>query len=199
MTTIYFIRHSEALKSNNIKNSDSLQVQNEKWPLTENGERIAKEKSRMEELQNFDIVYASNYVRAISTAKYFTSDKINIDENFGERKFGINSWDELPSDFGERQFNDFDYKIGNGESIHQVIKREEDALKNILNECKNKKVLIVGHSTALAALFSKWCKINYDGPYTYNGKEFFDGKWNYCETFKLEFDDNNLISINNIR
>ena len=52
MTTIYFIRHSEALKSNNIKNSDSLQVQNEKWPLTENGERIAKEKSRMEELQN---------------------------------------------------------------------------------------------------------------------------------------------------
>ena len=124
MTTIYFIRHSETLKSNNIKNSDSLQVQNEKWPLTETGENIAREKSQIYELQNFDIVYASNYVRAISTAKYFTSDKINIDENFGERKFGINSWDEMPSDFGERQFNDFDYKIENGESINEVIKRE---------------------------------------------------------------------------
>lgn len=200
MTTVYFVRHSEALKSNNIKNSDSLQVQNEKWPLTENGENIAKEKSKIKELQNFDIVYSSNYVRAISTAKYFTSDKINIDENFGERKFGISSWDEMPSDFGERQFNNFDYKIGNGESINEVIKREEKSLINILNEYKNKKVLIVGHSTALAALFSKWCKINYIGPYTFDGNEFFDGKWNYCETFKLEFDDyNNLISITNVK
>ena len=200
MTTVYFMRHSEVLKSNNIKNSDSLQIQNEKWPLTENGENIAKEKSKMEELQNFDIVYSSNYVRAVITAKYFTSDKINIDENFGERQFGINSWDELPSDFGERQFNDFDYKIGNGESINEVIKREEDSLIDILNSNKNRKILIVGHSTALAALFSKWCKTNYTGPYTFNNNEFFDGKWNYCETFKLEFDDNNnLISIKNIR
>ena len=200
MTTIYFIRHSEALKYNNVNNSDSLQLQNEKWILTENGENIAKEKSKLEELKNFDIVFSSNYVRAIGTAKYFTSDKINIDERYGERKFGINSWDELPTDFGERQFADFNYKIVNGESINEVIKREEEALNDILNNYKEKKILIVGHSTALAALFSKWCKINYDGPYTYNDKEFFDGKWNYCETFKLEFDDNkNLISINNVK
>ena len=200
MTIVYFMRHSETLKYNNINNSDSLQLQNEKWPLTENGENIAKEKSRIEELQNFDIVYSSNYVRAISTAKYFTLDKINIDERFGERKFGINSWDELPADFGKRQFNDFNYKIGNGESINEVIKREEEALSDILNNYKEKKILIVGHSTALAALFSKWCKISYTGSYTFNGKELFDGKWNYCETFKLEFDnDNNLVSIMNIR
>lgn len=200
MTTIYFMRHSEALKSNNIKNTDSLQVQNEKWSLTENGENIVKEKCRMDELQDFDIVYSSNYVRAISTAKYFTSNKINIDENFGERKFGINSWDELPIDFEERQFNDFNYKIGNGESLNEVINREQDALNDILNNYEGKRILIVGHSTALAALFSKWCKIDYAGPYTYNDKEFFDGKWNYCETFKLEFNnDNNLVSIINVR
>lgn len=200
MATIYFMRHSEALKYNNINNSDSLQIQNEKWPLTEKGENIAKEKSRIEELQNFDIVYSSNYVRAISTAKYFTLDKINIDERFGERKFGINSWDELPVGFGERQFNDFNYKIGNGESINDVIKREEEALINVLNNNKDKKILIVGHSTALAALFSKWCKIDYTGAYKFNDKEFFDGKWNYCETFRLIFDnDNNLVSIMNIR
>lgn len=200
MAKIYFMRHSEALKYNNINNSDSLQIQNEKWPLTEKGENIAKEKSRIEELQNFDIVYSSNYVRAISTAKYFTLDKINIDERFGERKFGINSWDELPVGFGERQFNDFNYKIGNGESINDVIKREEEALINVLNNNKDKKILIVGHSTALAALFSKWCKIDYTGAYKFNDKEFFDGKWNYCETFRLIFDnDNNLVSIMNIR
>ena len=200
MTTIYFVRHSEALKYNNVNNSDSLQLQNEKWPLTEKGESIAKEKSKLEKLQSFDIVFSSNYVRAIGTAKYFASNKVNIDERFGERKFGIDNWDELPTDFGEKQFNDFNYKIGNGESINEVIKREEEALNDILNNYKEKIVLIIGHSTALAALLSKWCKINYDGPYTYNDKEFFDGKWNYCETFKLEFDnDKNLVSIINIK
>lgn len=194
------MRHSEPLKPININNSDTLQNQNEKWPLTINGEILAKEKSKHIELNNFDIVISSNYVRAISTAKYFTKDKILIDENFGERKFGINSWDELPKDFGKRQFNDFNYKLPNGESINEVIKREYDSLINILNNYYDKKILIVGHSTAIASLFSRWCKINYNGNYEFNGKVFFDGKWNYCETFKLEFDNNNnLIKIENIK
>ena len=200
MTTVYFMRHSETLKPQNIKNADTLQLQNEKWILTVKGENIAKEKSEVSELEKFDHVYASNYVRAISTAKYFTDNEIKIDERFGERKFGINNWDELPSDFGEKQFKDFDYKLENGESINEVILREENALTEILKIHKGEKVLIVGHSTALASLFSKWCEISYTGPYKYNDREFFDGKWNYCETFKLEFDDNNnLVDIENIK
>ena len=200
MTTIYFMRHSEVLKYNNIFNHDSLQLQNEKWILTKNGEKLAREKSKLDELKNFDIVFSSNYVRAIETAKYFSDDIINIDERFGERKFGINSWEELPNDFEKRQFNDLNYKFKNGESIKEVIKREEEALNDILTNHKGEKILIVGHSTALAALFSKWCTINFNGPYKYGNIEIFDGKWNYCETFKLQFDDNNhLIKIENIR
>ena len=194
------MRHSEPLKPININNSDTLQNQNEKWGLTINGETLAKEKSEHIELNNFDIVISSNYVRAISTAKYFTKDKLFIDENFGERKFGIDNWDELPKNFGKRQFDDFNYKLPNGESINEVIKREYDSLINILNNYYDKKILIVGHSTAIASLFSRWCKINYNGNYEFNGKVFFDGKWNYCETFKLEFDNNNnLIKIENIK
>ncbi len=200
MKTIYLMRHSEPLKPININNNDSLQVQNEKWGLTINGEILANEKSKHIELNNFDIVISSNYVRAISTAKYFTKDKLFIDDNFGERKFGINNWDELPKDFGKRQFNDFNYKMPNGESINEVIGREYHSLTNILNNYHDKKVLIVGHATALAALLSKWCEIDYIGNYKFNGNIFFDGKWNYLETFKLQFDDsNNLISIENIK
>ena len=200
MKTIYLMRHSEPLKPININNSDTLQNQNEKWGLTINGETLAKEKSEHIELNNFDIVISSNYVRAISTAKYFTKDKLFIDENFGERKFGIDNWDELPKNFGKRQFDDFNYKLPNGESINEVIKREYDSLINILNNYYDKKILIVGHSTAITSLFSRWCKINYNGNYEFNGKVFFDGKWNYCETFKLEFDNNNnLIKIENIK
>lgn len=199
MKTIYFMRHSEPLKPININNNDSLQVQNEKWVLTVNGEMLEKEKSEYIELKNFDIVISSNYVRAISTAKYFTKDKIFIDDNFGERKFGINNWDELPKDFGKRQFDDFNYKLPNGESINEVIEREYNSLINILNNSHDKKVLIVGHSTAIASLFSKWCEIDYTDGYKFNGKRFFDGKWNYCEAFKLQFDDNNdLISIDKL-
>ena len=48
----------------------------------------------------------------------------------------------------------------------------------------------------MAALFSKWCEISYPSEYKFNGKVFFDGKFNYCETFKLIFDDDkNLVDI----
>ena len=194
------MRHAEPLKPVNINNHDSLQIQNEKWGLTVNGEILAQKMSFIKEFSNFDIVISSNYVRAISTAKYFTKDKLLIDESFGERKFGINNWDELPKDFGKKQFADFNYKLPNGESINEVIEREYKSLINILNKYPDKKILIVGHSTALASLFSKWCEIDYKGVYKFNDKKFFEGRWNYCETFKLEFDEsNNLISIENIK
>lgn len=110
-------------------------------------------------------------------------------------KFGINNWNDLPKDFGKRQFNYFNYKLPNGESINE----EYNSLINILNNYYDKKVLIVGHSTALASLFSKWCDIDYTGSYKFNGKQIFDGKWNYCEAFKLQFDDtNDLNSIETI-
>lgn len=200
MKVIYFMRHSEVLKPINLNNHESLQIQNEKWGLTIEGEKLAQEKSKIAELSDFDIVISSNYVRAILTAKYFAKDKVLIDECFDERKFGVNDWSELPNDFEERQQNDFNYKLKNGESLNEVMRREYDALIKILNTRSNKKILIVGHATALASLFSKWCELDEDGNYKLKGKTFFDGKWNSCETFKLLFDDNNhLVNIENIK
>lgn len=82
MKIIYFMRHSEPLKPISMNNNDSLQIQNEKWGLTINGEKLAEKISGLSELANFDIVISSNYVRAMSTAKYFTKDKLFVDENF---------------------------------------------------------------------------------------------------------------------
>lgn len=47
MTTIYLMRHSEPLKFNIINCNDSLQLQNEKWPLSVEGEKLAEEKSEL--------------------------------------------------------------------------------------------------------------------------------------------------------
>ncbi len=200
MTEIYLLRHSEPNKNQLFSSNKSLQEKNENWKLTKKGKQIVKEKSKIDELKNFDIVYSSNYRRAILTAKYFTKNKIIIDKNFGERKFGINDWSELPENFEEKQFQNFDYKTEKGESLNEVIKRELLSLNKILEEHKNKKILIVGHSTAFASLLSTWCKVNYQGPYYFKNEIIFEGKWNYCETFKLIFNEKNkLIEIKNIK
>lgn len=199
MTDIYLLRHSESFKPENVINNDSLQVQNEKWILSLTGEEIAQKKSLMPQLQNFDVVISSNYVRALGTAKYFASDNIKIMETFGERKYGANSFSELPKDFSEKQFLDFDYKFKNGESLNDVLKREYNSLMGILETFKNQKILIVGHSTSFAALLTKWCEIDQNVGYKFKNKIFFDGQWKACQCFKLEFDDNhNLIEIENI-
>ena len=199
MTTIYLMRHSETFKPYNINNTDNLQIQNEKWPLSKEGEKLAQEKSDLEELKNFDIVVSSNYVRALGTAKYFTSNTVIIDEAFNERKFGVNDWNELPSNFEELQLKDFNYKIGNGESLNEVLNRTSQTLSIVLSHHKGQKILIVGHATAFTALLSKWCSITNNETYIFNNQEIFDGKWNHCQTIKLEFDDNNnLISIKNV-
>ncbi len=84
-TIIYLIRHSEQLKlkGKNFSN-DSSQIKNEKIPLSINGEILAQNLSNIEELKNIDVLFSSNYVRAISTAKYI-AEKNNIEINIDER------------------------------------------------------------------------------------------------------------------
>ena len=204
---VYLIRHSKPLKVNNDKNIDSLQIQNEKQPLSIEGENIAREKLNIEELKNIDKLYSSSYVRAICTAKYIAENnniEINIINDFGERKFGINSWDELPDNFGEKQFLDENYKTEFGESQKEVRERTFNALMNVL-ENDDKKIAIVFHSTAMLFLLMTWCKVipskeDFSYKFLFNDEEVFNDKIDYCEIFKLTFDDKNkLINIENIK
>lgn len=205
MTTIYLIRHSKPLKVNNAFNSDNLQIQNEKSSLSIEGEQIAQEKLNKKEFDNLDILFSSNYVRAIQTAKYLSVKnnlEINIISDLGERKFGIDSWEQLPENFERKQFLDENYKIGNGESQKEVSNRMYSTIMKILDEYKNKRIAIVSHATAISYLLKKWCDINIVDDklrYSFNNNIILNGYFNYCETFKLEFDDNNqLVNIQNI-
>lgn len=204
---VYLIRHSKPLKVNNDKNMDSLQIQNEKQPLSIEGENIAREKLNIKELKDIDKLYSSSYVRAISTAKYIAENnniEINVFNDFGERKFGINSWDELPDNFGEKQFLDENYKTEFGESQKEVRERTFNALMNVLKN-DDKKIAIVFHSTAMLFLIMTWCKVipskeDFSYKFLFNDEEVFNDKIDYCEIFKLTFDDKNkLINIENIK
>ncbi len=89
-TTVYLIRHSEQLRiMNKLVKDEESQIGNEKIILSVEGERKAQEISKLKELSNIEILWSSNYVRAIATAEYIAEQnkiEINIDENFNERK-----------------------------------------------------------------------------------------------------------------
>ncbi len=202
-TIVYLIRHSEPFKVHmgvKITNESILQ-ENEKTPLSINGEKMAEEWAKNSEFKNLNSVWSSNYVRSMSTAKYFASGnglKVNIDERLNERVHGVTSYDELPIDFEKKQMNDADYKIGNGESQKEVQNRFYQSLMDIINQNKGKKTAIISHATAITFLLKKWCDIQYPNKYIFK-KIFFDGNWNYLETFKLIFDENNvLINIDHV-
>lgn len=205
-TTIYLIRHSKPLKVNNNLNNDNLQIQNEKSSLSIEGEQIAKEKLNNKEFNNIDVLYSSNYVRTIQTAKYLSEKnnaEINVISDLGERKFGIDSWDELPDNFERKQFLDENYKLNNGENQKEVRDRMYSIIMKILNEYPNKRIAIVSHGTAISYLLKKWCDVNIVDDklrYSFKNEIILDGYFNYCETFKLVFDDENkLIDIKNIK
>lgn len=210
MRTIVFItRHSESFRNffgvyNCFENE---QAKNEKNPLSCNGELKAKKLSEYEEFQDIDVVYSSHYVRTMSTAKYIAEKngiKLNVDERFGERRFGVKSMNKLPKNFSFRQLEDWNYKTLRGESLNQVARRMRLGFMDVLKKNIGKKIMIVSHGTAITTLFDNWCdiKINYATELVeiyYNGKLIFDGNWESPELFKLVFDDNRLVSIENIK
>lgn len=201
MTTLYFIRHSKSQKACNIFNSDNLQIQNEKMILSVEGEEFANKSLDISELKGIDFLISSNYVRAISTAKYIANNNnidVNIIELFGERIFGVNSWEEIPSDFYDRQFLEPDYKIGTGESQTEVRNRMFKATKEVLSNHSNERVAIVTHASALLFLIMNWCDVNKNGIY-YNGDFVAPVEIENCAIFKMVFDEqSNLISIDKI-
>ena len=210
MTTVFISRHSEPFRDllGNYNANETLQIRNEKNPLSVEGELKSKRLSELKELQDIDVIYSSHYVRAMATAKYISEKndiKLDVDERFGERKFGINDWSLMPKDFFEHQALDWDYKIGDGESLNEVSFRIKDALIDVLNNYKGKKIMIVSHGTALTTMLKDWCdiKLNMETKnfnYYFKDKLFFEGKWGAPELFKLEFDDENrLCNIENIK
>ena len=206
MTTIFLMRHSKVCKDFIFDKSDSLQVQNEKYILSEDGEQLALNFSKQDLFNNIDAVISSNYVRAISTAKYFLkncslSNKINIMSQFSERKHGVDDWNQLPKDFEKKQFENENFKVLDGESRYEVTERMDEGIKLVLKLCKGKNVLVVSHATAITFLLMKYCK-RINGNLYFNDEVIIgsDFCWDYLDTFKLVFDDNDdLIDISLFR
>ena len=201
-TIVYIIRHSEQLKIKGIKNIvEDDQINNEKIILSVEGENKARELSEKEELNNIDIIWSSNYVRAIATAKYIAyrnNLEINIDSNFNERKLGnLETLKELGKNkkysYTEEQLLDEKLKNINGESRLEVNKRMTNALNKVLKQNEGKNIVIVSHGAAIKFLLMNWCKLNNELKLTYKNS-IIDLK--SPSLIKLEFDGINLENLN---
>jgi len=176
-------------------------IRNEKIILSPEGEERALILSNEEELQNIDVVYASNCVRTLATAKYLLQKqqlKVNIDDRFDERRAGKPNDIEHPNWFLEQYFDE-DYKTDGGESQKDVRKRFEEALEEILFKYKDKRIAIFTHGYAITFYLLKYCKLlgihDKKLKYEYNGKILFDKSINAPEVFKLIFNNKELVDL----
>jgi len=204
MTTVYISRHSIPFKEHRgieYINEDNL-TWNKMAPLSVTGEKKAEKLSELEYLKNIDIVWSSEYVRAMSTAKYVANKnniKVNIDKRLGERIHGdlTKTIDFVGYEY--KQLTDINYKLNNGENQEEVRNRMLESLYEIINDNKDKNIFICSHSTAITFLLMNWCKLDLEKKeLLFKNRTIFDMNWDTPELFKLVFDNNDLISIENI-
>ena len=203
-TIVYLIKHAEELEENGIRNTnESSQLINEKNILSIKGEKQAQKLSENPELQNIDILWSSSYSRAKGTAKYIMYENnldINIDSRLNERKLG--SMEDLAKWMKNKKYGvvesyllDKKYKGREGESCEEATKRISEFLNFILDEYKEKRIVLVSHGALLSFLLTNWCELNEEAKLIWNNKIV---EIKEPSITKLIFDDTNLIDIESI-
>lgn len=207
MTEVYLMTSAEIYDIDNlitIHNRDSKLITSEKAILSVSGEKEAEELSKNKSLQGFDAIYSSNYVRTLETAKYIALENntvIHIDDRFNERIIGNLEPMEV-SELRVLQAKNFDFKLPNGESLNEVKKRSQKALKELLSNEIGNKVLILSHPITIMAILTTWCEMGFnfeaDMILSYNDKTIVDSNFNFSNIIKLEFEDTNLVNVDSI-
>jgi len=160
MTTIYFIRHAEPERS-----VDSIYT-GRTYPLTQKGLADRELVTAFLMDKSIDVVLSSPYKRAVDTIADFaekTGHKIELIEDFRERAvaetwLGLDEWKK----FAKKQWDDFDYKQPNGESIAEVQKRNLAALQDVLHRYDGKNIVIGAHGMALSSIIHHYSNSGFD-------------------------------------
>ena len=149
-TSVYFVRHAQP----DFRIKDDLIR-----PLTEKGMEDRKKVTSILRNKNVSAIYSSPYLRAIDTVKDFADNiglEIKTDVNLCERRFGEGIEDYKL--YFKRQWDDFEFKLPQGESLREVQQRNITALFNILKTDLGKNIAVGTHGTALSTI------INYFNP-----------------------------------
>ena len=182
MTNIYFIRHAEP----NFENHDDMTRE-----LSAKGliDRELVTKFLMD--KQIDAVVSSPFKRAIDTVRDFADKnnlKITAIDDFRERRVD-SCWIEDFTSFSKKQWEDFTYKLSDGECLAEVQARNIAALNKLLDDYQDQNVVVGSHGTALSTIINYYDKtFGYDGfheirhlmpwvvQFTFDGKELIEIK-----------------------
>ena len=184
ITNIYFVRHAEP---NYLVHDDSIR------PLTDKGKKDALKVSDYLSNKNIEVCLSSPYKRSIDTIKPFLNTNnldIEIIDDFRERKVD-NCWIDDFEEFSRKQWDDFNYKLSDGECLYEVQQRNIKALENVLNRFCGKNIVIGTHGTSLSTI------INYYDP-SYGYKDFNEIRLLMPWIVKFTFEENKCIEIEKI-
>ena len=181
MTTVYLVRHAEP----NYDNHDDMSRE-----LSVKGLHDRTLVSTFLQNKHINAVYSSPFKRAIDTVKDFADKNgfnITIIDNFKERKVD-SIWIEDFESFSRKQWDDFNYKLSDGECLKEVQERNINELTKILENNNGKNIVIGSHGTAISTIINY-----YDDSFDYSSfaKIRFLMPW----IVKLSFNEKVLISI----
>lgn len=144
MTNLYFIRHAEPKYDGDDRTRG----------LSEKGLRDRKLVTAFLADKSIDTVLSSPFRRAADTVQEF-ADAHGLDvipvEDFRERRIA-GTWIEDFRGFTRRQWEDFDFKLDDGESLREVQRRNIAALQDVLRQHDGKNVAVGTHGTALSTI-----------------------------------------------
>ena len=154
MTTVYLVRHAEAM--GNVQNFFQGRTD---CDITTNGGRQLEYLSERFKNIRYDVIYSSPLLRTMKTAdavNTYMQLPIIQDEGLMELDGGAfegRTWDEIPQlypyeyDLWKNHMPDF--KAENSESMHEIYDRIIKAVEKIVEENKGKIIVIVSHGCAI--------------------------------------------------
>lgn len=184
MTNVYFVRHAEP--DFNIHDDITR-------PLTVKGKMDAKLVSMYLRDKEIHEVLSSPFLRAIDTVKDFADEvgfSIKIIQDFRERKVD-SVWIEDFVSFTRKQWEDYDFKLSDGESLREVQNRNINALNKVLRLYKGKNIVIGTHGTALSTIINYYQK-------TYGYNDFEKMRMLMPWIVKMQFMNDECLNVSKI-
>lgn len=151
MTKVFFVRHAEP----NYENHDDISRE-----LSDKGLKDRELVTSFLMDKEIDIVLSSPYKRAIDTVRGFaevTGIDVTVIDEFKERRVD-SAWIEDFDSFCKKQWEDFYYKLSDGECLKEVQYRNITALNRVLSRYKGKNIVIGSHGTALSTIINYYDK-----------------------------------------
>lgn len=171
-----------------------INIATEQIPITAEGIELAT--SRKNELGKIDKVYSSNYLRSIQTAKCISEDVIVL-ENLKERIIGV-----AEKDFWLEQYQDYNYKNYNGESLNEVKTRMHNCIHDVIKKMKEEEtILIVSHATAICSYLLNFGELEVTDSeikrrkFIFNNNVIFDDTINPTSYFIFHFENDEICDI----